>query len=174
MTDLGGCLAPLEANVTMLRKTLALILVAGLASMGAPLTAQGYSPNTVWGEVPASLTSTSTAVLLDASGNSVATVPVVGGKFAFENVQPGQYHVLLTDAASAQLARSLAAQLAAGGVTRAIFDNSAVAAAAAAAAPGGGGLGTTGWILIAAGAAGITTAIILATGDDDDAQSPTR
>jgi len=163
-----------EATVTMLRKTLALMLVAGLASMGAPLVAQDYDPNTVWGEVPAGLPSAANAVLQDASGNTVATVPVVGGKFAFENVHPGQYVVVVTDAAGVELARSFTAELASGGVTRAIFDRSVPAAAAVAGGGGGGGLGTTGWVLIAAGAAGITTAIILATGDDDGAASPTR
>lgn len=155
----------------MLRKTLALILVGGLAALGTPLSAQSYAPNTLWGEVPAGASSAANARLLDPSGNTIATAPVVGGKFAFENVHPGQYVVVLEDAASASLARSLAAQMASGGVVKAIFDTSSVPPAAV---TSGGGVGTTGWILIGAGVAGITTAIVVASGDDDGAVSPSR
>jgi hypothetical protein len=155
----------------MLRKTLTWILAAGLTLAGLPLAAQDYAPDTVWGQVPTGATAASHAVLTDASGNVVATVPIVAGKFSFENVVPGQYYVVLRDAAGTQLARSHPAQMTASAVTRAIFDDSPAAAAVVAT---GGGLSTTTWLLIALGAAGITTAIVLATGDDDDAVSPTR
>ena len=157
-------------TVMIHRKTTALILIAVLALMGAPLSAQTYSPNTVWGDVPAGATSASHAVLLDASGNPVATVPVAGGKFVFKDVPPGQYVVMLTDAASAELARSHAAQMAADGVVKALFDEYV----APIVATSGGGIGTTGWVLIGAGAAGIVTAIVIASGDDEGAQSPIR
>ncbi len=156
----------------VLRKTLTWMLAVGLTLAGLPLAAQDYSPDTVWGQVPTGATAASQAVLTDASGNVVATVPIVAGKFSFENVVPGQYYVVLRDAAGTQLARSHPAQMTASTVVRAIFDDSPAAAAVVAST--GGGLGTTTWLLIALGAAGITTAIVLATGDDDDAASPAR
>ncbi len=157
----------------MLRRALSWILVAGIALAGVPLIAQDYSPNTVWGDVPSGAASAANAVLLDASGNVVATVPVVGGKFVFENVQPGQYTVALNDAASAALARSQAAQVAAGGVVKAIFDES-VAGAAVLPPSTGGGFGTTAWVLTGIGAAGIGTIIYFATNDDDGVASESR
>jgi hypothetical protein len=156
----------------MLRKTTALLLIAGLALMGAPLSAQTYAPNTVWGEVPAGSSSAAFAVLLDVSGNAVATVPVVDGKFVFGNVDPGQYVVMLTDAASADLARSHAAQMGADGVVKALFGETPVAVPIV--ATSGGGIGTTGWVLIGAGAVGIVTAIVLASDDDEGVASPIR
>jgi len=156
--------------VHALRKTVALALVAGLALMGAPSMAQTYGPNTVWGEVPSGASAAATAVLLDNSGNTIGTAPVVGGKFSFENVQPGQYVVVLTDAASAELARSRVAQMVSGGVVKALFDSTRPVAAAT----GGGGLGTTGWVLIGAGAVGLGTIIYFATNDDEGAASPSR
>ena len=154
----------------MLRRTTALILATGLILSGAPLMAQDYAPNTVWGEVPANVASAAHAVLLDASGNVVATAPVVGGKFQFTNVQPGRYVVQLTDAATAELARSRVADLAASSVVKALFDSSVPAAAVVPAS--GGGLGTTGWVLIGAGAAGITAAIVIASDNDEGPASP--
>jgi hypothetical protein len=156
----------------ILRRTVAVALIAGLCLVGAPLVAaQNYAPNTVWGEVPASAASAANAVLLDASGNVVNTVPVVDGKFSFPNVQPGRYFVLLTDAATAELARSHAADLVSSGVVKALFDETPPAAIVP---TSGGGIGTTGWVLIGAGAAGITTAIIIASDEDEGVQSPAR
>jgi len=149
---------------------MAWMLVAGVALAGVPLTAQQHAPDTLWGEVPSWAASASNAVLLDASLNVVATVPVVGGRFAFENVRPGQYWVVLNAAAGVDLARSHAAQMTLSSVVRAIFDE--IAPAAAAAAAGGGGFGTTQWILTGIGVAGIATIIYFATRDDDGVASP--
>jgi hypothetical protein len=167
----------MEVIGLMLRRTVALALIAGLALAGAPLmAAPEYAPNTVWGEVPAGAASAANAVLLDASGNVVATVPVVDGKFQFANVQPGRYFVQLTDAAAVELARSHAADLASSGVVKALFDTSRPAAAALAGstATTGGGIGTTGWVLIGAAAAGITTAVIVTSDEDEGVMSGTR
>lgn len=157
----------------MLRRAFSWILVAGVVLAGVPLVAQDYSPNTVWGEVVSGAANAANAVLLDTSGNVVATVPVVGGKFAFEDVDPGQYIVLLTDAAGAELARSRAAQLTASGVVKALFDETR-AAAAVVPAPTGGGFGKTAWILTGIGAAGIATVVYFATNDDDGVASESR
>ena len=153
----------------MLRRTLAWMLVAGLALAGVPLAAQQQAPDTLWGEAPSWAASAANAVLLDASLNVVATVPVVGGRFAFENVRPGQYWVVLNDAAGVELARSHAAQMTLNSVVKAIFDQTAPVAAVAA---GGGGFGTTAWILTGIGVAGIATIIYFATRDDDGVASP--
>ena len=156
----------------MLRRTMAWILVAGLALAGVPATAQtSWSPDTVWGEAPSWASSASSAVLLDQNLNVVATVPVVGGQFAFENVVPGQYWVVLNDATGVELARSRTAQMSLGAVVKAIFDETPAAVAAAA---GGGGFGTTAWILTGIGLAGIGTIIYFATDNDDGVGSPTR
>jgi hypothetical protein len=161
----------------MLRRTVALALIAGLALAGAPLmAAQDYAPNTIWGEVPSYAASAANAVLLDASGNVVAMVPVVGGQFSFSNVQPGRYFVQLTDGATVELARSHAADLASTGVVKALFDENRPPAAAlvGTTTTTGGGIGTTGWVLIGAAAAGVTTAIIIASDNDEGPASAAR
>jgi hypothetical protein len=155
----------------MLRRTLAWTLVAGLTLAGIPVAAAQapQTPDTLWGEVPSWAGSASNAVLLDSNLNVVATVPVVAGQFAFENVVPGQYWVILNDAASIELARSRAAQMSLGAVVRAIFDETVPAAAVV---TGGGGFGTTAWILTGIGVAGIGAIIYFATDDDDGVASP--
>jgi hypothetical protein len=157
----------------MLRRTLAWILVAGLTLAGVPLTAAQAPqiPDTVWGEVPSWAGSASNAVLLDSSLNVVASVPVIGGQFAFENVVPGQYWVALNDASGVELARSRAAQMSLGAVVKAIFDESIPPAALA---TGGGGFGTTAWILTGIGVAGIGAIVYFATNDDDGNASGAR
>ena len=98
-------------------------------------------------------------------------MPVVDGKFAFRDVVPGQYVVVLQDGAGQALATSQGISFASGATTKALFDATRIPAAAVA---GGGGLGTTGWILIGAAAVGITTAIVIATDDDQGVASPSN
>lgn len=155
----------------MLRRTMTWILVAGLTMAGLPLAAQGtHSPDTIWGEAPSWASSASTAVLLDSNLNVVATVPLVGGQFAFENVVPGQYWVVLNDATGVELARSRTAQMILSAVVKALFDETPVAAAAVA----GGGFGTTAWILTGIALVGIGTIIYFATDNDDNVATPSN
>ena len=155
----------------MLRRTMAWILVAGLALAGAPATAQAtFSADTLWGEAPSWAASASNAVLLDQNLTVVATMPVVGGPFAFENGVPGQYWVVLNDATGVELARSRTAQMSLGAVVKAIFDQTPPAVAAAT----GGGFGTTAWILTGIGIAGIVTIIYFATDNDDGVATPSN
>lgn len=149
-----------------MKKALSLVLVAGLVLVGVPVGAQGFGPNTVWGVAPAGAESAANAVLLDATGKTLASVPLVGGKFAFREVAAGQYTVLLQTAAGQEIARSLPVTIASGAEAEALFSRDMAAAAAPAAAAGG--IGTTGWILIGAAAVGITTAIVIATNNDED------
>ena len=154
-----------------MRRALSLILIAGLSLAGLPALAQDFGPNTIWGEVPASVSgNAANAVLQDASGRVVASVPVVDGKFAFRDVIPGQYVVVVQDGAGNTLATSLGVSFASGATAKAIFE----ATKAAAAVVAGGGIGTTGWILIGAAAVGITTAIVIATDDDEGNASPSQ
>jgi hypothetical protein len=154
-----------------MRRALSLILIAGLALAGLPALAQDFGPNTIWGEVPAGVAgNAANAVLQDTGGRVVATVPVIDGKFAFRDVVPGQYVVVLQDGAGQVLATSQGISFASGATVKALFDAVRVPAAAVA----GGGLGTTGWILIGAAAVGITTAIVLLTNDDQGTASPSR
>ena len=156
-----------------MRRALSLILIAGLALAGLPAGAQDFGPNTIWGEVPAGVTgNAANAVLQDTGRRVVATVPVIDGKFAFLNVPPGQYVVVVQDGAGKVLATSQGISFASGATVKAIFDATRVPAAVV--ASGGGGLGTTGWILIGAAAVGITTAIVIATNDDEATASPSR
>jgi hypothetical protein len=152
-----------------MRRTLAWVLAAGLAWAGTPAAAQTYSPNTIWGEAPSWAASASNAVLLDSSLNVVTTVAVVGGQFTFENVLPGQFRVVLSDAAGVELARSRAAQMSLDAVVKAIFDEVVPTAATV---PGDGGFGTTARVLTGIGVAGIGTILYFATNDDDGVASP--
>ena len=104
-----------------MKKALSLILVAGLVLVGVPVGAQGFGPNTVWGVAPAGAASAANAVLLDATGKTLATVPVVDGKFAFRDVAAGQYTVLLQTATGQELARSLPVTIASGAEVEALF-----------------------------------------------------
>jgi hypothetical protein len=158
--------------LNMMKKALALLLAIGFALATMPVAAQDFGPNTIWGEVPQGVTSAANAVLQDASGRVIATAPVVGGKFAFRDVAPGQYAVVVQDGAGRALATSEGISQASGAVNKALFGASRVPAAAV--TSGGGGLGTTGWILIGAAAAGITTAVIIASNDDEGAASASR
>lgn len=154
-----------------MKKALSLISIAGLALAGLPAGAQDFAPNTVWGEVPQSVASNaSTAVLQDTSGRVAATVPVIAGKFTFPDVVPGQYVVVVQDAAGKALATSYGISFTSGDITKAIFERDRRPAAAVV---GGGGLSTTGWILIGAAAVGITAAIVILA-DDDGPASPSR
>jgi hypothetical protein len=156
----------------IMKKALNLILIAGLAMAGLPAGAQELAPNTIWGEVPQSVASNAArAVLQDTSGRVAATVPVIDGKFAFPDVVPGQYVVVVQDAAGNALATSHGISFTITDITKAIFDATRVPAAAVV---GGGGLSTTAWILIGAAAVGITTAIVIATNDDEGTASPSR
>jgi hypothetical protein len=156
-----------------MRRALSLILMAGLALAGLPAGAQDFGPNTIWGEVPAGVSgNAANAVLQDGGGRVIASVPVIDGKFAFRDVIPGQYFVVVQDGAGKPLATSQGISFASGATTKAIFDATRVPAAAV--TGGGGGLGTTGWILIGAAAVGITTAIVIATNDDEGSASPSR
>ena len=148
-----------------MKKALSLVLAAALALASVPAGAQGFGPNTVWGTAPAGAESAANAVLLDATGRVVATVPVVDGKFAFREVAAGQYNVVLQTATGQEIARSLTVNIAAGAEAEALFG---ATRAVAAVPPAGGGLGTTGLLLIGAAAVGITTAIVILANDDDD------
>jgi hypothetical protein len=160
-----------------MKKALSIILAAGLALAGVPpVGAEVFGPNTVWGSAPASASAATSAVLLDSTGKTVGTVPVVDGKFAFRDLPAGQYVVALQSATGQELVRSLPVELGSGGEMEALFARDAAAAAVppgSAAAAAGGGIGRTGWILIGAAAVGITAAIVIATNDDDVA-SPSR
>ena len=154
-----------------MRRALSLILIAGLALAGLPALAQDFGPNTIWGEVPQGVVgNAANAALQDTGGRVVATVPVIDGKFAFLNVPPGEYLVVVQDGAAKLLATSRGISFASGATVKALFDAVRVPAAAVA----GGGLGTTGWILIGAAAVGITTAIVLSTNDDQGVASPSN
>jgi len=157
----------------VLRKSVAVILSLGLG-LAAPLAAEDYSPNTVWGEAPASVrTASAFAVLQDTAGHPVDTVPVTAGVFSFENVPPGVYTVVLQDAASDELARSLPAQMSVDSVTKAIFSSDG-GARPVPPPTSSGGLGTTGRILIGAGAVGIATTIVILSNNDEGAASPSQ
>ena len=156
----------------IMKKALNLILIAGLAMAGLPAGAQELAPNTIWGEVPQSVASNAAKVVLqDTSGRVAATVPVIDGKFAFPDVVPGQYVVVVQESAGKALATSHGISFTTTDITKAIFDATRVPAAAVV---GGGGLSTTAWILIGAAAVGITTAIVIATNDDEGTASPSR
>jgi hypothetical protein len=155
----------------MMKKAISLLLAAGLALSAVPAGAQGYGPDTVWGAVPQGQEGVANALLLDASGKTIATVPVVDGKFAFRDVAPGQYTVGLYTAAGQQVARACPLQLASGSALEAAFTCGPPAAAAATSK---GGISTTAWILMGAAAAGITTAIVIATNNDEGVASPVR
>jgi hypothetical protein len=157
-----------------MRKALSLILIAGLALAGLPALAQDFGPNTIWGEVPSGVSgNAANAVLEDTGARVVATAPVIDGKFAFRDVPPGSYVVVVKDGAGNVLATSLGVTFASGATAKAIFDATRLPAAAV--APSGGGIGTTGLILIGAAAVGIATIVLVATNDDDDDNvSPSR
>ena len=157
--------------LNMMKKALSLLLAIGFVLATMPVAAQDFGPNTIWGEVPQGVTNAANAVLQDGSGRVIATAPVVGGKFAFRDVAPGQYVVVLKDGAGQALATSEGISQASGAVNKAVFGASRVPAAVVAS---GGGLGTTGWILIGAAAVGITTAIVIASDDDEGAASASR
>ena len=156
-----------------MKKAISLVLAAALALVSVPVGAQGFGPDTVWGTAPAGASSAANAALLDTTGKTLATAPVVDGKFAFRNVAAGQYTVLLLTATGQEIARSLPVVILSGAEVEALFGTDRVAAVVPPAA--GGGLGTTAWILIGAAAIGITTAIVIATNDDEpDVASPSR
>jgi hypothetical protein len=156
----------------MMKKALALLLAVGFALATMPVAAQDFGPNTIWGEVPAGVTNAANAVLQDTGARVIATSPVVGGKFAFRNVAPGQYVVVVQDGAARLLATSLEISQASGAVNRAVFGSQAPVAAVV--TSGGGGLGTTGWVLIGAAAAGIATAVVIVSDDDEGVASGSR
>lgn len=157
-----------------MRKAVCSILAVALALGAVPLVAQDYGPNTIWGEAPERVrASAANAALQDGSGRVVAEVPVgAGGLFAFRDVAPGQYIVVLKDGAGSPLVQSFPISFATGATDKAIFDASRKPAAAALK---GGGLSKTAWILIGAGAVGITTAVIIAnSGNEETPASPSR
>jgi hypothetical protein len=156
----------------MMKKATSLILAVGLALAGVPAGAQTYGPNTVWGTVPQGQEGAVNAVLLDASGKILATVPVVDGKFAFRDLAAGEYTVGLYTASGVQILRACPLQLASGGTLEAVFTCAPPAAAATPAAKGG--IGTTAWILMGAAAVGITAAIVIASDEDEGQASPVR
>jgi hypothetical protein len=154
-----------------MKKALSLILAAALVLVGVPGGAQGFGPNTVWGVAPE--TAAVNALLLDGTGLTVATIPVVNGKFAFRDIAPGRYTVSLQTGTGQELARSLPVDLASGLEVEALFGRNLAAAAVPVAA--GGGVSTTAWIVMGALAVGITTAVVIAQNDDDtNVASPSR
>jgi hypothetical protein len=152
----------------MMKKAISLLVAVGLALAGVPAIAQ--SPNTVSGTVPQGVEGTTNAILVDASGKTIATVPVAAGTFAFRDVAPGDYFVDLLNAAGQQLIRSCSLNLASGAERVTSFACTPPVVLAA----GGGGISTTAWILIGAAAVGITTAVVIATNDDEGPASPIR
>lgn len=154
---------------SMLRKVLCLVLVFAWTTL--PIAALDFGPNTIWGEVPQGVTNAANAVLQDAGGRVVATVPVIDGRFVFADVAPGQYVIVLQDGAARALATSEPVSQAGAAVSRAVFAARRVPAAVA---TSGGGLGTTGKILIGAATVGITTAVVIATTGNEGVASPTR
>jgi hypothetical protein len=135
-----------------------------------PVSAQDFAPDTIWGRVPQSTASrAATAVLQDLTGHVVATVPVIDGQFAFTNLVPGDYVVLVRDNQGKTLATSYTASLAKDGVTQAFFGGDQPVAAVP-----GDGPSLSRLLLIGAAAVGITVAIVVLTQDDDGAASPSR
>lgn len=151
-----------------MKKTLSLILVAGLVLAGVPggaqVSAMVFGPNTVWGVVPQTASSAVNAVLDNLTGTGGGMVPIVDGRFAFRDLPPGQYVVVLQTATGVELARSRPVGLASGAEVEVIFRSED--AGAAAVPPGAGaaatGLTTTQKIALAAGAVGLATVIIIA------------
>ena len=159
-----------------MKKALSLILVAGLALAGVPAGAQGFGPTPSGATRPRARRTAVNAVLLDATGKIVATVPVVDGKFAFRDVAAGPVHRASSRTPPGQeLARSLPVTIAsgaeAGGPVRRRPAPPAAAArrrrrAASAPPPGSSS---------ARRRSGITTAIVIAANDDEtDVASPSR
>jgi hypothetical protein len=145
----------------MKKKALSLFLVAGLVFAAAPGWAEVFGPNTIWGVVPQSASSAANAVLDNVTGQGGGMVPVVDGRFAFRDLPPGQYVVVLQTATGKEIARSQPVDLASGAEVQVLFGTEDAGAAAVPPGGTGGGLSTTQKILIAAGAVGLTTAIII-------------
>jgi hypothetical protein len=151
-----------------MKKALSLILVAGLALAGVPgwaqVSALVFGPNTVWGFVPQAASSAVNAALDNLAGTGGGMVPIVDGRFAFRDLPPGQYVVVLQTATGVELARSRPVDLASGAEVEALFGSDDTPAAAV--PPGAGaaaaGLTTTQKIALAAGAVGLATVIIIA------------
>lgn len=155
----------------MVKKAFSLFVAAGLLLSAIPGGAQGFGPNSVWGGVPQGLDGAANAVLMDASGKTLAMVPIVDGKFAFRDVAPGEYTVALQTSTGQQITRSCSLSLAIGAEREVSFD-CAPPPAAAPAAPHASS--TTKWILIGAAAAGVATAVVIATSGDEGVASPIR
>jgi hypothetical protein len=155
-----------------LRQLLSLVLAAGIACVGMPVFAQDFGANTVWGEVPQDVANkAANAVLQDAAGRTIAQVPVIDGKFAFLNVSPGEYTVVIQDGAAKTLATSQTAVLTEGATVRAVFGGQALGGPPP--VTGGGVSGTA--IVVAAGAAvGLGVAIVAISQNDDKPASPSR
>jgi len=158
----------------VLKKALSLILVAAIAVLSVPASAQtSYAPKTIWGQVPESLKPhVTTAVLQDASGNVLTTVPIVAGSFTFPDVAPGTYTVVLNNSTGVGLATSLPVVLPAAGVEQAIFPSDKPPGAIV--SSHARGITTAGWIAIGAAAAGITTAIVAVSKNDKGPASGSR
>lgn len=146
----------------MLKKTVSLLLVAALALLSVPVsaqTAESYAPRTVWGHVPESLRPhASTAALQDASASELAKVPIVGDRFVFPNVPAGSYTALLHNKDGVPIASSEAISLPHDGVAEARFSSDKVPGAVASSKAHG--ITTGGWIAIGAAACGITGGIV--------------
>ncbi len=141
----------------MIRKGVACLGITALILLAAPVGAQDFAPDTVWGDAPQAVAAkAANAALISVGGARLATVPVTGGRFQFLKVSPGQYTIDLTDGAGAKLATSHVATMSGGAVVKAIFDENRPVAAAAAHSH------KTAYIVVgAAAAAGITTAIVV-------------
>jgi hypothetical protein len=142
-----------------MRKAWSLLLAAALVLATAPVSAQSFAPNTIWGQVPSGLSgNVANAVLVDANGNMVATAQLVNGRFEFPNVTPGDYTVELKDAGGKTLASSVKATLVAEGVLKVLFTGDSVVGAVP---PGGGGPSTA--LLVVGGAmlVGVGTTIVI-------------
>lgn len=168
-----------------MKRALSVILAAGLVLTGGPGGAQVYGPNTVWGNLPQGAAAAANAVLFNQAGQQIGMVPVMDGRFAFRDLAPGQYSVVLQTAAGTAFPKSCVIDLASGAEIEVLFTCNPIVGSAppptstspppsAAVASTGGGLGTTGWIVLGAMAAGVTTAIVLTRDDDENVASPVR
>ncbi len=154
----------------MIRKGMAYLAITALVLLAAPVGAQDFAPDTVWGDAPQAVAAkAANATLISVGGARLATVPVTGGRFQFLKVSPGQYTVELTDGAGAKLATSHVSTISVGAVVKVHWvDERPVAAALPHSHK-------TAYIVVgAAAAAGITTAVVVNNNNNNPPVSGSR
>lgn len=152
----------------------AALVVALAAALPAPALAQTLAPDTVWGEVPAAVRAShvvaNAALQETVVDRTIATVPVGGdGRFAFNNVPPGQYVVRVLNTNGETVATSLIVSLLAGTQQRAEFGDDKTPAALPAEHKG---INKT--VLILAGAAAVGIVAVVALSGGEEPASPSR